>query len=61
MSNDIKIKVFNNENLVFIDIVNPMIGENGRPIPSLYISDSLHMSDLGYDIWEDKLRSFIEN
>jgi hypothetical protein len=38
-----------------------MIGDNGRPKPSLYISDSLHMSDEGYDIWEKLLRPFIEN
>ena len=51
----------NEENITFIDIYSPMIGKNGRPDPSLFLKDSLHMTPKGYDIWEDQVRPFIIN
>ncbi|NOZ60767.1 MAG: hypothetical protein GXO74_03715 [Calditrichaeota bacterium] len=39
------------ENLQFVDIFNPMIGENGRPLPEIFLSDSLHMNEKGYQLW----------
>jgi lysophospholipase L1-like esterase len=46
-------------NLKFIDIYSPMIGENGKPIPELFISDSLHMTNEGYKIWTKTIRPFV--
>ena len=46
-------------NLKFIDIYSPMIGNNGKPIPELYISDSLHMTSEGYKIWTKTIRPFV--
>lgn len=48
------------DDLTFIDIYSPMIEKYGRPDPSLYLDDSLHMTPKGYDIWEKKIRPFIE-
>ncbi len=48
------------ENLTFIDIYTPMIEKFGRPDPSLFLEDSLHMTPKGYEIWENKIRPFIE-
>jgi lysophospholipase L1-like esterase len=47
-------------NITFIDIYSHMIGPEGRPIPSLYLKDSLHMTPEGYDLWEKMIRPFIE-
>lgn len=39
------------EQLEYIDIWSPMIGPNQRPLPHIFISDSLHMNAHGYEIW----------
>jgi lysophospholipase L1-like esterase len=49
------------DDITFIDIYSPMTVEYGRPEPGLFLADSLHMTPAGYDIWEKKVRSFIEN
>lgn len=43
----------------FIDVFSPMLGENGRPRPSLYIADSLHMTPAGYAIWRAKVAPYL--
>ena len=48
------------ENIFFSDIFYPMLGENGRPVPALYVEDSLHMTHKGYEIWTKKLTPFLE-
>jgi lysophospholipase L1-like esterase len=48
------------DDLTFIDIYTPMIEKYGRPDPVLFLEDSLHMTPQGYDIWEKKVRPFIE-
>ena len=40
-------------NLFFIDVWNPMLNERGRPFPNIFISDSLHMNEKGYQLWTD--------
>lgn len=37
--------------LHFVDVVAPMLGEDGEPIPELFVSDGLHMTQAGYDVW----------
>lgn len=49
-----------NENLTYIDIVNPMLDNRGLPNPELYLSDSLHMTAKGYAIWTKQVKGFIE-
>lgn len=41
--------------LYFVDMFKPMLGENGRPKPELFVADSLHMSPKGYDLWRHTL------
>jgi lysophospholipase L1-like esterase len=38
--------------LDFIDVFTPMLGEDGRPRPELFIEDKLHMNAKGYLIWK---------
>ena len=43
----------------FIDVFSPMLGENGRPRPSLYVADSLHMTPDGYAIWRARVAPYL--
>ncbi len=36
----------------FIDVWSPMLGENGEPLPNLFLKDNLHMNEKGYKIWQ---------
>ena len=38
-------------NTVYLDVATPMIGENGRPRPELFVEDGLHLNDEGYRVW----------
>jgi lysophospholipase L1-like esterase len=42
--------------LIYIDIVKPMLGEDGQPIPDLFVKDGLHMSPKGYAIWNELVK-----
>ncbi len=44
------------ERLTFIDIATPMLGEDGKPLPGIFVTDQLHMNGAGYDIWRDRVR-----
>ncbi len=39
----------------FVDIGTAMLGAEGLPIPELFVSDGLHMTAAGYDIWDEIL------
>jgi len=39
----------------FVDVFTPMLGTDGRPRPELFVSDSLHMTPAGYEIWRRQL------
>jgi len=47
------------KNLQFIDVYTPMIGMNGKPTPELFVSDSLHMTRKGYEIWTQVIFPFV--
>jgi lysophospholipase L1-like esterase len=38
-------------NLHYADTATPMLGEDGKPMTSLFIKDGLHLSDEGYRMW----------
>ncbi|MBI1370538.1 MAG: hypothetical protein GC162_18025 [Planctomycetes bacterium] len=40
---------------MFIDTDLCMLGTDGKPRPELFVSDGLHMSDLGYEMWTAKV------
>ncbi len=37
----------------FVDVGTAMLGADGLPIPELFVSDGLHMTPAGYDIWDE--------
>ena len=45
--------------LTFVDIATPMLGEDGTPLPEIFVADDLHMNDAGYDIWRDTVRPIV--
>ncbi len=49
------------DNLTYIDVFSPMLGDNGRPMPQLYLKDSLHMTPAGYKIWSKQVKPFLKN
>lgn len=51
-NNQLRLFCENYEQVEFIDVWYPMINENGKPIPKIFISDSLHMNNDGYKIWQ---------
>lgn len=42
----------------FIDVYQPMLQRNGLPAPSLFAPDGLHLSDEGYRLWTEILRTY---
>ena len=45
--------------LTFIDVAGPMLGDDGKPIPELFVKDQLHMSPAGYDVWREVVRPVV--
>ena len=44
------------DRLAYIDVVAPMLGKDGKPIPELFHKDELHMTAKGYEIWTDLVK-----
>ena len=40
---------------VFLDIWTPMLGDDGRPRPDLFVKDGLHLNEAGYQLWTELL------
>ena len=45
--------------LHYVDLATPMLGNDGRPRPELFISDGLHMTAQGYDVWTGALMEYL--
>jgi lysophospholipase L1-like esterase len=39
------------QRLVYLDIVTPMLGDDGQPRAELFQKDMLHLNESGYEIW----------
>ena len=48
------------EGVVFVPTEDLFLGENGQPIPELFVSDQLHLSEKGYALWAKRIRSYLE-
>ncbi|MCG8584210.1 MAG: GDSL-type esterase/lipase family protein [Pirellulales bacterium] len=42
--------------MTYIDVASPMLGEDGKPKPDIFIIDKLHMNAKGYKLWKDAVR-----
>jgi hypothetical protein len=60
MANDmIRAICSRDDRLGFVDFGPVMLGWDERPRPELFVSDGLHLSPLGYQIWTAILRPFL--
>ncbi|MEO5818807.1 MAG: GDSL-type esterase/lipase family protein [Gemmatimonadaceae bacterium] len=43
----------------YVDVSTPMLGPDGRQLPSLFLADSLHMTPAGYTIWRARVAPLV--
>ena len=43
----------------YVDIWTPMLNDEGKPRPELFVEDMLHMNREGYDVWVKALESHL--
>jgi lysophospholipase L1-like esterase len=48
-------------NASFVDVYHPMLTPQGRPIPGIFMPDSLHMNPSGYQIWKKAIQPYLLN
>jgi lysophospholipase L1-like esterase len=46
--------------LLFVDVVKPMLGDDGRPRRELFVLDGLHLNEAGYKLWAELLKPYLE-
>lgn len=49
-----------NKGLMYIDIFNPMLGQDGKPRPELFLKDNLHLNRQGYDLWKSIVAPYLK-
>jgi lysophospholipase L1-like esterase len=47
------------KNADFVDVYHAMLGSDGKPISEIFRSDSLHMNEKGYAIWQKQIKPFL--
>ena len=55
-----KIAALRGDKLKFIDVYHAMLGEDGKPLPDIFVGDRLHMNAKGYEIWVPVVRKQLE-
>ena len=58
---EIKAITENDDRMQFLDIDTPSIGSDGKPRSELFVKDGLHLSQAGYDIWNDLIRTMLKD
>jgi lysophospholipase L1-like esterase len=46
--------------LTFINVFPKMLGEDGQPLPDIYVADRLHMNARGYKLWKGIVGPYLE-
>lgn len=46
-------------NTSYINVYNDML-VNGKPDPTLFLGDNLHMNKKGYAIWQERMKSYLQ-
>ena len=52
---EIKKWLQNKKSTSYVDVFNKMLLPDGRPMPDIFLKDSLHMNAKGYDIWKKEI------
>lgn len=45
---------------VFVDVYHPMLNEQGKPMPDIFVEDDLHMNAKGYAIWQKQIKPHLK-
>ncbi len=53
----IKARTEEADNLYYIDVFTPMLGEDGTPRPDIFGHDGLHMNEIGYALWTKEIKA----
>lgn len=48
------------EELEFVDVATPLVGEDGLPREELFESDKLHLNAAGYEVWNEIVGPLLE-
>jgi lysophospholipase L1-like esterase len=48
------------QGLDYIDVHTAMLGEDGLPLPDIFVADRLHMNEKGYAIWKRVIGPFLQ-
>ena len=48
------------DHLTYVDIFKPMLGEDGKPRPELFLKDGLHLNEEGYKLWASIVRPLLK-
>jgi lysophospholipase L1-like esterase len=49
------------DELHYVDLVTPMLGDDATPRAELFVEDGLHMTSVGYDGWSERLSAFLDS
>jgi lysophospholipase L1-like esterase len=47
------------KNASFVDVYHKMLDKQGKPLPGIFLDDSLHMNAKGYTIWQKAIRPYL--
>ena len=50
-----------NASLTYVSVWDPMLTTEGKPDPSLFVEDGLHINAKGYDLWTRLVKPELEN
>lgn len=48
------------QQLFYVDLATPLLGEDGKPDDSLFLEDKLHLNGDGYDAWNQVIEPVLE-
>ncbi|NIP93114.1 MAG: hypothetical protein GWO24_06505, partial [Akkermansiaceae bacterium] len=48
-------------NLHYLDTATPLLGTDNQPNPDLFHEDELHLSEAGYQIWNNLVRTWLDS
>ncbi len=48
------------EGVLFVNVWDDMLGEDGKPLEDIFLGDNLHMNRKGYDIWAKQVRKYMD-
>lgn len=48
------------ENVLFIPAADLFLDQSGKPRPELFLDDQLHLNKAGYELWANRIRSYLD-